>query len=96
MTRRTVRVVDYEWDLESLDEYGDIIDHRHSDTFPGVPTEDNIALVLIRDVGVGISGEEHSFTLDDRAWAYVVDGKLPAQFDNGVNVPKRFFKEMQK
>ncbi len=93
---RVVRQVNYEWDIESLDEYGDIIDHRHSDVFPGIPTGDNESLVLVRDTAEGISGEPSSFDLKDRTRAYTVDGVLPQTFDDGTMVPMRFFKEMSK
>jgi hypothetical protein len=89
---REVTRTEYEWDHESYDEFGDIIDHDFSDKYPGIPTEDNVELVLVKNVARGLAGEEYSFMLDDRAWAYVVDGALPEQFTDGSKVPVRFHK----
>ncbi len=93
---RLVTQTSYEWDLEAVDEHGDIIDHDFRDKFPGLPTEDNVSLVLVRNVGEGYRSDPTSFDLIDRAWAYVKDGKLPAEFDSGDLVPKRFHRELQK
>jgi hypothetical protein len=92
MTRQTR--IEYEWDIETYDEHGDIIDHDHSDRCPGQPRVGK--LVLVRNV---FEGEREYFEdtadLKDRAWAYVgIDGKLPATFDDGEKVPKRFHKEL--
>lgn len=89
-----VRRVYYEWDLETIDEYGDVSDHNHSDKFPGLPTDPNIQLVLVKDQGVGYSDDPGHFEQDDRSWAYVKDGMLPDVFQNGDRVPKRFHAEL--
>ena len=91
-----VRRVVYEWDLETSDEYGDIIDHLHSDKCPGLPTDENVQLVLVRDTGTGWSDNPDHFEQDDRSWAYVKDGALPVEFDSGDIVPKRFHEELKK
>jgi hypothetical protein len=95
---REVRRVSYEWDYESFDEYGDIIDHDWRAECPGLPTEPNINLVLIRDVHRGLPGDDFNMSadLESRSWAYVKDGQLPDEFDCGTKVPQRFHKEFAK
>ena len=91
------RKVDYEWDLEPFDPVsGDVLDHDHSDTCPGLPREPNVQLVLVRDVCEYEESPDADGDLADRAWAYVVDGKLPEAFSNGERVPKRFHTELAK
>lgn len=84
----------YEWDYESVDEHGDIVDHYFYDTFPGHPVEDNVQLVLVKNVGRGFKSDSLSFSLEHRTWAYVVDGNLPEEFCDGSPVPQRFIKEL--
>jgi hypothetical protein len=90
--------VSYEWDYESVDEHGDILDHDWRDPCPGLPTEPNIELVLIRDVHEGLSGDDFNDSADlvHRSWAYVVDGVLPAEFDDGERVPKKLRADFDK
>ena len=88
----------YEWDVEEVDQHGDIQDHNHSETYaeakkfyampPGNPGMTS-RIVLVRD--------------DDkcRAWAYMENGTLPEHFEdaNGVEVakvPKRFHDEVSR
>ncbi len=96
MYERLVTQTRYEWDFESFDEYGDIVDHDFHDNFPGLPTEEGVNLVLVRDVGEGYNSDPLSFHMVDRTWAYVVDGKLPTGFDDGTPIPKRFYKHVPK
>lgn len=95
---RVVTRVVYEWDLEQFDpETQDIIDHNHSDECPGLPTQEDIRLVLIRDEWEGLSGDEFNMSADlkHRAWCYV-DGKtLPTEFDDGKKVPQKLLKEFE-
>jgi hypothetical protein len=100
----------YEWDVETFVEYDgtddeDIIDHSHSETvatlLPIVAHPDCAApegyeqgtvkarLVLVRDVF------DDAEILVHRAWAYVDDGELPAEFDDGCKVPVRFHRELE-
>lgn len=89
--------ISYEWDNETVDRYGDIYDHHHSDTLeylePPQTTPDangyTIELVLVRD-------ECDDEGLLDRSWAYVEDGILPAEFTYGAKVPKRFHVEYNR
>ena len=94
---RVVTRVHYEWDIESVDDYGDIIDHDFNDKCPGLPREANERLVLVRNVAEGLSDEwDASAHIVDRSWAYVEDGALPERFDDGTPVPVRFFTELAK
>lgn len=94
MAKTTTRVI-YEWDYETVDEHGDIQDHNHSDNFPGLPTEPNVKLVLVRDEWDGVSKDFNATaSLKHRSWAYVENGKLPTEFDDGTPVPKKFFKHL--
>ena len=95
----------YEWDIETLDEYGDIENHDHRDKLSEFPLNHfdgdkaRFDLVLVRDVG-----SEHE-GVTDRLWAYVFFCKstdvfrLPEFFsdcgeDTRTRVPKRFQKEL--
>lgn len=87
MTKNTF----YEWDTEYTDEYGDVVDHDfHGETFPGIPADPNASLVLVRSKYRPGSGD-----LIDRGWAYVKNGELPANFDDGYPVPERFHKHFK-
>ncbi len=79
----------YEWDIESHDEHGDVLDHHHADRLKDLPPlKENERLVLIYNRGSEIDGVE------EREWAYVVNGELPSTFDGGHSIPKRFRKEL--
>ena len=97
--------VEYEWDIETLDQYGDIIDHDFADKlssgiikFDEIDT-DNQVLVLVRNLW----STDGSL---DRSWAYCRkgdDGKfyLPNTFKDSYDryecdVPKRFINELEK
>lgn len=90
--------VHYEWDIETFEEDEDegIIDHNHSISCPGIPTQTNERLVLIRDLAVKAVGEKEPFDLISRAWAYVENDKLPSVFESGAKVPQRFHVELKK
>jgi len=85
--------VTYEWDVETIDEYGDVQDHFHGSTIKQAtmgrwPLEKNEQLVLIRNVGNAEDG-----TIK-RSWAYLsTDKYFPAEFDSGHKVPNRYLKE---
>lgn len=91
------QMVRYEWDVEIIHigdtaglEDGEILDHRHCDTYAEarkvaalVPRDGERAeVVLVRD-GLTASGEG-----DDRHWAYVVGSALPDKFADAMNVPR--------
>ena len=86
---------EYEWDIETLDEFGDIEDHEHSEKLRPYHfnLEPNQQLVLVCDHWQG--GWMY------RSWAYVVDGELPEHFEDAYQnaegkVPQRFHKELAK
>lgn len=84
----------YEWDFETIDEDGDIVDHHHCATFAevrkvaGRATEPG-RIVLVRDDDIRST----------REWAYLRDdGTLPERFEDayqrpGALVPRRFHTE---
>ena len=88
----------YEWDLEEIDEYGDVIDHHHADKLSEFPLDfdpESYVLVLVRDSGCEADG------LDDRQWAYTalddnLDWILPSHFDGGNLVPKKYHAELAR
>lgn len=84
--------IQYEWVIETVDEFGDIQDVNHSDTFPGFPRQ-GLDIGLVRDV-IDETG------VIDRAWAYINQGSLPTHFNDGRNithaVPKRYLEEVQR
>ncbi len=85
----------YQWDWEEIDEFGDIIDHNHSDVIEDITdwmTEGNeiFELVLVRDVWNKF-GE-----LTNRQWAYVENNQLPNRFDGGASIPKKYIKQFEQ
>ena len=94
---RLVTRIEYEWDYESVDEHGDIIDHNFFDECPGIPIEPNVELVLVRNELKGWCDDfQQTCDLKHRAWAYVKDGKLPYEFDDGYRVPRQFHRDLTK
>jgi hypothetical protein len=78
----------YEWDIETTDECGDIIDHHFADKLKDL-SEIGGDLVLVKDNYYG-----------SKSWAYFNDG-IPTHFEdafgrNAGKVPKRFIKEYEK
>jgi hypothetical protein len=43
-----------------------------------------------------LSGREDSFFIEDRTWAYIDNGKLPEEFEDGTRVPVRFHAEVKR
>lgn len=93
-----LNMINYEWDVEDTNIYGDVIDHNHRDAlsdyhpsdFDLMEEEDarSCSLVLVRDDDNG------------RSWAYVEDGKLPTHFSDAygndiAKVPQRFHQELK-
>lgn len=87
-----------EWLAETMDDYGDIYDIYHADTYAEAKrwAEGHTCRVdigLVRDRGNDADG------VIDRQWAYIEDGKLPARFSacggpDGPKVPARYHKEI--
>lgn len=90
------RTVSYEWDIETVDEQGDVENHHHADRLADLPPlQANQRLVLVRDYGCEADG------LEDRQWAYVEEGVLPEFFQttggaDDAAVPERFRAEFNK
>ena len=82
--------VTYEWDVETVDEYGGVQEHDHSNKYPSRKLNHDELIVLVRDLHSDDEG------LQDRQWAYVEDNLLPDEFDGGAKVPKRFHVELAK
>lgn len=86
----------YEWDYETLDENGDIMEHDHADRLSDFSeSQKTDTLVLVMDEGKENSG------IESRSWAYVKDGKLPDFFSDAFQrpvskVPERFHKELER
>lgn len=94
--------VEYEWDLELVDEHDDVFDHVFCDSAVEVVREfknaqlhgEVASIVLVRTVW-GLSGNE------DRTWAYVKDGVLPEFTRDAYNrdaykVPQKYHKEWRR
>jgi len=82
-------VIRYEWIVETLD------DRAHFDRLAEAkryavdkPCHD---IALVRDVFDAVDQN-----LNDRQWAYLEDGKMPAAFDGGAAVPKTFIDEVTR
>ena len=75
--------VHFEWDIETLDEHGDIT-HDHWDELRQAPKphelEENQRLVLVRDVWVDES-------LEDRQWCYVAES-FAFEYEQGQSTGK--------
>lgn len=91
----------YEWDIETVDNYGDIQDHYHGDTLYGLlkilerweTTEgESYRLALVRDVW-----DIHDDGLEDRQWWYPLDTPLDTlPYFEDVAVPKKYRAEFLK
>jgi hypothetical protein len=84
----------YEWDAETVDWLGDILDHNHGTLVEALkttaPEGQHVNVVLIK--------EEYceSEKVTDRTWAHVSNGKLPNKFEDGKVVPERFHAVLEK
>ena len=93
---------EYEWDIETYDEHGDI-DHDHRSElsrYPAAVLAEALSrgslsrLVLVRDV-------PRAWGHISRTWAYVEDGALPDYFssdrgETGTRVPRRYKRELSR
>lgn len=94
----------YEWDVESVDEHGDIQDHDHCDTLKGYgvtfkPSEVSKSqqLVLVRDVC------DQFGSVEDRTWGYVdIESMTLPEYTKdalgceGFKIPKKFHAELKR
>lgn len=87
--------ISYEWVFEEYDEYGDIIDplfaYTLAEALKNEPENINhiIGIALVRNEGDDIDG------LQVREYAYIKNGQLPIEFDDGYKIPKKFHKEVK-
>ena len=83
----------YEWCVEVVNGYGDIVDNYFSDSLEEALEwvgDDETQICLVRTAGTG-----------DRTWAYLTGGMLPDYFydSNGhdtTRVPLRFHRETER
>ena len=93
----------YEWAIEAIDGYGDILSVDHADTYAEAAAKQRAAIAAPRDEQVDVEvclvynlWDDYDGDLETRQWAYVVDGVLPTLFDGGKRVPKRFIDQVAK
>ena len=82
----------YYWVVEELDDSGDIIDDSFFESLPecnySILTDPTRGIGLVRCDGNAELGEVY------RSYAYIVDGKLPSHFPDGLPVPVRYLREL--
>jgi len=84
----------YEWAVEWLDEWGDIVDVTHF-TRLAEAVEHHDAWMAVRGKNMAIClvynrVSDFDQNVEDRQWAYLENGLLPEAFDGGGKIPKRF------
>ena len=93
------RITSYEWAVEMTDDdSGDILDVSFWDTYwqalanASLPPEPgcHAVIALVRNVHYKADGD-----LIDKSYAYLKDGRLPVEFDDGLPVPQRFHAEVR-
>ena len=84
-------MISYEWVVEDNDVYDDIVDLFHCDTMEeAIEFVKNNIPIHHYDVALTRLEGNNDDGLIDRQYAYLLNGKLPEEFDNGTKVPKRF------
>ena len=83
-----INYVGYEWTIETIDD-DDIVDVDFSDTLNFAP-EPNQRVGLRRYKGNSIDG------IIEGEYVYPINGKLPIQFEDGLEIPARYHAEYQK
>lgn len=94
----------YEWVIEPLDEYGDIIEVWQRDTFAeAVRDAKQYTHADVKRVAIALtrcwSRDWDMHGLENRQYAYLEDGKLPEHFEaegggKGAKVPEKFRREV--
>lgn len=89
----------YEWVVEEIDENDDVIDPMFSDTFKDAIVDAN-AIIVSPENNVFIGLVRYVFESDGnlavREYAYIKNGILPTEFDDGHRIPNRFHDEISK
>lgn len=81
----------YEWTSELVDEHDDITDVEFSDKLSDLlPILSSERVALLLRVGDDADGEKY------REYAYIANGELPEEFDNGRKVPQRYHRELAR
>lgn len=90
----------YEWDVEEVDQFGDVIDHNHFDSYvDALGCFNRLSEELSDDMTYEIVLVRNGD--NERSWAYLENGELPESFEDAygvetAKVPKRFVKEICK
>lgn len=83
-------LVTYEWEWAQLDKHGDIDELRHADPGELAVLNGWTVYSLVKNYGNDIEG------IKDRSWAYVEDGVLPQEFEDGTRVPAKLLAEFAR
>jgi hypothetical protein len=83
-------LVTYEWEWVVFDDEGDIVEVSYGDpgelcVMPGMTLHS-----LVKNYGNDVDG------IQDRSWAYVDDGVLPQEFEDGTRVPAKLLAEFAR
>lgn len=84
--KREIPMIRYEWVIETIED-DEIADVDHVDGYPGPQEGCHVGLVRDR-----LTAEDDD--VEDRQWAYVVNGVLPDTFDGGAKVPSKYKSEV--
>lgn len=115
LTAGTAWKVEYEWAIEPVDEHGDIIEVIHAGTYARALIDAALARETdyswhdgaLARVDIALtrcaSRDWEAYGLEERQYAYLENGKLPARFASesgadreGATVPARFHKEVKE
>jgi hypothetical protein len=93
----------WEWIVEIVDGYGEILDSQHFDSLADLVTfvegwrSDDEGEGVIGDFGLVATGPSEGLPFTDRSWVYLnADGTLPTHTSGGLRalkVPNRFHAE---
>lgn len=86
----------YEWGIELLDVDGDIQDGDYFEHLSSIPGDAKNLKELHELSLVKTIWNTDTETMESRTWAYVEDGALPKEFENGDKVPARFHNEYNR
>ena len=96
-------MISYEWVIETVDQFNDIQDVNHADSFDeakqraagvSVPENGRVEIGIVRNRWSDFDGD-----LEDRTWAYIDNGALPSHFQTAggaqaCKVPEKFRREV--
>ena len=108
MKKKRVKKTFYEWKLELIDKYDDIVDNDFADNLDGFmwrqfiegpqagPVKEGDNIVRYDLCLTRRYYDEEDPEADDTSFAYIKNGKLPEFFDGGNKVPTRCHREIEK